>query len=121
MPLKLLLLAPIALLLLVAAFLRDWPSAVARTIGQEVKAVFEALELDGAGNFKRYQVKYFHDAQPRLEGQGAPQGSTLISDVEDKSLLYHGTRADSAAIQSLSITSVIRPGRGLITTILVER
>ena len=51
------------------------------------------LELDGAGNFKRYQVKYYHDAQPRADGQGKPhRASTLISDVEGNSLLYHASR-----------------------------
>jgi hypothetical protein len=65
-------------------------------LGRET--VLRDLELDSAGNFKRYQVKYYHDAQPRVEGQGKPQIDTLISDVEGNSLLYHGTRADSAAI-----------------------
>ena len=65
-------------------------------LGRET--VLRDLELDGAGNFKRYQVKYYHDAQPRLEGQGAPQGSTLISDVEGNSLFYHDSIVDSAAV-----------------------
>ena len=64
------------------------------------ETVLRDLSLDGAGNFKKYQVKYYHDAQPRVEGQGKPTlpGQTLISNAEGNSLLYHGTRADSAAI-----------------------
>jgi hypothetical protein len=65
-------------------------------LGRET--VLRDLDLDGAGNFKRYQVKYFHDAQPRAEGQGKPQTSTLVSDVEGNSLLYTASRGDSAAI-----------------------
>ena len=65
-------------------------------LGRET--VLRDLELDGAGNFKRYQVKYFHDAQPRLEGKGKPQSTTLISDVEGATLFYHRTKVDSAAI-----------------------
>ena len=47
--------------------------------------------LDGSGNFKKYFLEYYHDAQPRREGQGKPQTSTLISDVEGNSLFYHQT------------------------------
>ncbi|MBT8117102.1 MAG: hypothetical protein KJO66_04675, partial [Gammaproteobacteria bacterium] len=65
-------------------------------LGRET--VLRDLELDGAGNFKRYQVKYFHDAQPRADGQGKPQTSTLVSDIEGNSILYHASRGDSAAI-----------------------
>ncbi len=71
------------------------------TVGLDLLAretVLRDLELDGAGEFKKYQVRYYHDAQPRLEGQGKPQTSTLISDAEGNSLLYTDTRADSAAI-----------------------
>ena len=65
-------------------------------LGRET--VLRDLELDGAGNFKRYQVRYYHDAQPRADGNGKPQTSTLISDAEGETLLYHGTKVDSAAI-----------------------
>jgi len=65
-------------------------------LGRET--VLRDLELDASGNFKRYQVKYFHDAQPRLEGQGAPQGSTLISDVEGNSMFYYDSVVDGAAV-----------------------
>ena len=63
--------------------------------------VMRDLELDGSGKFKKYFLEYFHDAQPRREGQGKPQGpSTLISAVEGNSLFYHQTLYDSAAIGS---------------------
>ena len=67
--------------------------------------------LDGAGNFKKYVVKYWHDSQSRNEGQGKPQignpalqatlpphlnTHTLVSDVEGNSLLSWNTRADAA-------------------------
>ena len=59
--------------------------------------VLRDAQLDGSGNFKKYFLEYYHDAQPRHEGQGKPQTSTLISDVEGNSLFYHSTIYDSAA------------------------
>ena len=54
----------------------------------------------GNGNdFKKYQLHYFHDAQPRQEGNTSkPNTSTLISDAEGNSLLYFNTVYDSAAV-----------------------
>ena len=49
------------------------------------------------GTIKKYFLEYYHDAQPRHEGQGKPQTSTLISDVEGNSLFYHSTIYDSAS------------------------
>jgi len=43
--------------------------------------------LDGDGNFKKYVLKYWHDAQPRNDGNGKQQTSTLISAVEGNSLM----------------------------------
>jgi hypothetical protein len=60
--------------------------------------VMRDLELDGSGNFKKYYLEYYHDAQPRREGQGKTQTSTLISAVEGNSLFYHQTIYDSAAL-----------------------
>jgi len=59
--------------------------------------VVRDAQLDGSGNFKKYYLEYYHDAQPRHEGQGKPQTSTLISDVEGNSLFYTSTLYDSAA------------------------
>ncbi len=56
------------------------------------------MKLDGSGNFKKYYLEYYHDAQPRREGQGKAQTSTLISAVEGNSLFYHQTLYDSAAV-----------------------
>jgi len=53
-------------------------------------------DLDGNGNFKKYILKYWHDAQPRNDGRGAPQSSTLISMVEGNSLLMWNTKFDAA-------------------------
>ena len=60
--------------------------------------VMRDAALNGSGNFTKYFLEYFHDAQPRLEGQGKPQTSTLISAVEGNSLFYHQTLYDSAAL-----------------------
>jgi len=60
--------------------------------------VVQAGELDGNGNFQTYMLEYFHDAQPRREGQGKVQTSTLISAVEGNSLFYHSTLYDSAEV-----------------------
>ena len=59
--------------------------------------VVRDAQLDGSGKFKKYFLEYYHDAQPRHEGQGKAQTSTLISDVEGNSLFYHSTLYDSAA------------------------
>jgi hypothetical protein len=60
--------------------------------------VVRAGELDASGNYKTYMLEYYHDAQPRLEGQGKVQGpDTLISAVEGNSLFYTSTIYDSAA------------------------
>jgi hypothetical protein len=54
--------------------------------------------LDANGNFKKYVLKYWHDAQPRNDGRGKPQSSTLISAAEGNSLLAWNTTFDSAAV-----------------------
>jgi cytochrome c5 len=63
------------------------------------------------GTINKYFVEYFHDAQPRHEGNSAGmQTSTLISAVEGNSLLYWNTPYDSAWIdEDGSITGV--PGK----------
>ena len=53
---------------------------------------------DGNGNFRKYVVKYWHDAQPRMEGNGKAQASTLISGVEGNSLMAWNTTYDGAAL-----------------------
>ena len=62
------------------------------------------------GTFKKYYLEYYHDAQPRHEGQGksqlagtVPPGyagheSTLISAAEGNSLFYTSSPYDSAAV-----------------------
>ncbi|MDH3986866.1 MAG: PKD domain-containing protein, partial [Gammaproteobacteria bacterium] len=54
--------------------------------------------LDASGNFNKYVLRYWHDAQPRNDGRGKPQSTTLISAVEGNSLLSWNTVADSAHI-----------------------
>lgn len=62
--------------------------------------VVRDLALDANGNFKKYVLYYWHDAQPRNDGRGAPQTSTLISKVEGNSLMMWNTRLDAAATDS---------------------
>jgi hypothetical protein len=62
--------------------------------------VVRDLALDSSGNFKKYVLRYWHDAQPRNDGRGAPQTSTLISKVELNSLMMWNTRVDAAATDS---------------------
>jgi cytochrome c5 len=63
------------------------------------------------GTINKYFVEYFHDAQPRNEGNSPGiQTSTLISAAEGNSLLYWNTPYDSAQIDTTgSITGV--PGK----------
>ncbi len=62
--------------------------------------VLRDTELDANGNFKKYVLRYWHDAQPRNDGQGAPQTSTLISNVEGNSLLMWNTILNAALVDS---------------------
>ncbi len=62
--------------------------------------VVRDAELDGSGNFTKYYLEYYHDAQPRREGQGKVQTSTLISNVEGNSMFYTSTKYDSAAVDA---------------------
>jgi hypothetical protein len=69
-------------------------------IGRELdvlarETVLRDPELDGNDNFKKYVLRYWHDAQPR-DGNGKVQTSTLISNVEGNSLLSWNTVADAA-------------------------
>ena len=52
-------------------------------------------DYDSDGNINKYYLEYFHDAQPRREGNMPgffnDQTSTLISAVEGNSLLYWNT------------------------------
>ncbi|MDH5468973.1 MAG: hypothetical protein OEY45_00430 [Gammaproteobacteria bacterium] len=63
-------------------------------LGREI--VLRDMELDGNGNFKKYVLRYWHDAQPRNDGRGKHQSTTLISNVEGNSLLAWNTVADAA-------------------------
>ena len=58
-------------------------------------------DYDDDGNFQKYYLEYFHDAQPRREGNPGStntQTSTLISDIEGNSMLYHNTPFNSAQV-----------------------
>jgi hypothetical protein len=65
-------------------------------LGRET--VVRDRSLDGNGNFKKYVLRYWHDAQPRNDGRGKPQTSTLISAVEGNSLMAWNTKFDSAQV-----------------------
>jgi hypothetical protein len=66
-------------------------------LGRET-VVRDKGELDASGNFKKYVLKYWHEAQPRNDGRGKGQSSLLISAVEGNSLMAWNTRFDSAAL-----------------------
>ncbi|MGD8312957.1 MAG: hypothetical protein PVJ66_10210, partial [Gammaproteobacteria bacterium] len=58
-------------------------------------------ELDANGNFKKYMLRYWHDAQPRNDDpNGKPQSTRLISVVEGNSLLMWNTVFDSADVDA---------------------
>ncbi|MBT8118126.1 MAG: cadherin-like domain-containing protein, partial [Gammaproteobacteria bacterium] len=65
-------------------------------LGRET--VVRDLELDNNGNFKKYVLKYWHEAQPRNDGRGKAQTSTLISAAEGNSLLAWNTTFDSVEV-----------------------
>ena len=52
--------------------------------------------LDENGHFKKYVLRYWHDAQPRNDGRGKPQSSTLISAQELNSMFMWNTIYDVA-------------------------
>lgn len=68
-------------------------------LGRET-VVRDKGELDASGNFKKYVLKYWHEAQPRNDGRGKPQSSLLISAVEGNSLMSWNTTFDSAALNA---------------------
>ncbi len=58
-------------------------------------------ELDANGNFKKYMLTYWHDAQPRNDDpNGKNQTSRLISNVEGNSLLMWQTVFDGADVDA---------------------
>ncbi|MGD8931464.1 MAG: Ig-like domain-containing protein [Chromatiales bacterium] len=52
---------------------------------------------NGDSNFNKYVLRYWHEAQPRNDGRGKPQTSTLISATEGNSLFMWNTVYDAAA------------------------
>jgi len=61
--------------------------------------VLRDSDLNADGNFSKYQLRYWHEAQPRNDGRGAPQDTSmnrLISSVEGNSLLMWNTVAEGA-------------------------
>ena len=65
-------------------------------LGRET--VVRDMELDNSGNFKKYVLKYWHEAQPRNDGRGKAQSSLLISAAEGNSLLAWNTKFDSVEV-----------------------
>ena len=64
-------------------------------------------------SFKKYQLRYYHDAQPRQEGNTSkPNTSTLISAVEGNSLQYFNTVFDSAQPDAVTNALVYGPYNG---------
>ncbi|MEA2080664.1 MAG: Ig-like domain-containing protein, partial [Pseudomonadota bacterium] len=63
-------------------------------LGRET--VLRDPQLDGNGDFNKYVMRYWHEAQPRNDGRGKAQSSTLISAVEANSLFMWNTVYDAA-------------------------
>ncbi len=65
------------------------------------QTVLRDADLDRSGEFQKYVLEYWHDAQPREPGPRViTQESTLISATEGNSLLMWNTLADSAAVNA---------------------
>jgi len=65
------------------------------------QTVLRDPDLDNRGNFQKYVLEYWHEAQPREDRPNVvPQTSTLISAAEGNSLLMWNTLADSAAVNT---------------------
>ena len=77
-----------------ARLMKGDPNEGLDALGRET--VVRDLELDNSGNFKKYVLKYWHEAQPRNDGRGKEQSSLLISAAEGNSLQAWNTRFDSA-------------------------
>ena len=58
--------------------------------------VLRDTELDSSGHFKKYVLRYWHDAQPRNDGRGAPQTSTLISPATAHPMTHPAKALDAA-------------------------
>ena len=81
--------------------------------GLNRETVLRDPSLDTNGNFKKYQLRYYHDAQPRQEGNTSkPNTSTLISNAEGNSLQYFNTVFDSAAPDARNNALVYGPYNG---------
>ncbi|MES9815302.1 MAG: hypothetical protein ABW155_01500 [Candidatus Thiodiazotropha sp.] len=80
-----------------ARLLEGDPSVGLDALGRQT--VLRDPDLDANGDFQKYVLEYWHDAQPReTRPQVVPQTSTLISATEGNSLLMWNTLADSAAV-----------------------
>jgi len=79
-----------------ARLLEGDPNDGLDALGRET--VVRDLELNGNGGFKKYVLKYWHEAQPRNDGRGKVQTSTLISAAEGNSLMAWNTTFDSAEV-----------------------
>jgi hypothetical protein len=61
------------------------------------ETVVRDKDLNGSNQFKKYVLRYWHEAQPRNDGRGKAQTSTLISAAELNSLLMWNTTFDKGA------------------------
>jgi hypothetical protein len=86
------------------------------------QTVLRDADLDRSGNFQKYVLEYWHEAQPRDPApKVVPQTSRLISAVEGNSLLMWNTLADSAAVNtdgSLKLSTEAEPWNGVVGAML---
>jgi hypothetical protein len=82
-------------------------------LGRET--VLRDPRLDDDDNFKKYVLKYEHHAQPRNDGNGKPQSSTLVSDAELNSLLAWNTVYDAAdTVNGKLVTGTYHGAKGVV-------
>ncbi|MEW8606633.1 MAG: hypothetical protein AB2594_18030 [Candidatus Thiodiazotropha sp.] len=80
-----------------ARLLEGDPNVGLDALGRQT--VLRDHDLDENGNFQRYVIEYWHEAQPREEApRVVTQTSRMISAVEGNSLLMWNTIADSAVV-----------------------
>ena len=88
-------------------------------LGRET--VLREPQLDGNGDFQKYVLRYWHEAQPRNDGRGKPQTSTMISAVEGNSLFMWNTVFDAADVSKmLQKSDVWITFPGFLTSTLVK-
>ena len=97
-----------------AKLLEGHPNVGKDPLGRET--VLRDADLSGS-NFQKYVLAYEHEAQPRNDGRGKAQVSTLISAVEGNSLFMWATIYDQAtetASGAIKTSTAAEPYNGAV-------